>query len=166
MIDRWNGRVFQPYTLCGNGKVQHNFLGDFSTIIQATETVPSRITQIWRYRRAVTPLYSIHLCSEWHTECPSVYSSSTNPGWLCLVGADAAHQTPSASPLNASTPELRFRTRVWWTRRDARWVQADIAHADGHTYCEWAKWRISRKHTPVVIAKQPQEKVSESVSPF
>lgn len=39
---------------------------------------------------------------------------------------DDAQNAPSASPLFASVPGMRFSTQVWWPCRDADWVQADM----------------------------------------
>lgn len=73
-----------------------------------------------------------------------------------------AQNAPSASPLSASVPELRFRTRVWWTYRDARWAQADIQsplQTGTNPVNEQSKENL-KKNRLVVIAKQPRESQS------
>lgn len=73
---------------------------------------------------------------------------------------------PSASQLTASVPELRFSTRVSWTCRDARWAWVDTHWCRLAQILWMSKGENLKENRLVVIAKQPQEKVSEWVSPF
>lgn len=97
------------------------------------------------------------LSSEWHTGCPGGFS---------LLHKPPTNEAPSASPLTASVPELRFSTRVWWTCRDARWAWEIHTHADWHNSCEWAKWRISRKTVWWLLLSNHGRKVSVWVRPL
>jgi len=81
---------------------------------------------------------------------------------------DDMQKALSASELSASVPEQRFSTRVWGTCCDA---QADRGQICGRpcrlTQILWiSKEGNLKKNRLVVIAKQPQEKERELVTPF
>lgn len=117
-------------------------------------------TLTWPHSYPVTP--DLHPASGVTTLLWLTYRMSGGFSLLHKPPTNEAQKAPSASPLTASVPELRFSTRVWWTCRDAH--RSTVTHADWHKSCEWAKWRISRKtHGWLLLSNHRRKWASESV---
>lgn len=124
-------------------------------------TLPARVTETWPHSYPLTRV--LHPASGVTTLLWVTYWMS---GGFSLLHKPPTNEAPSASPLTASVPELRFSTRVWWTCRDARWAWEIHTHADWHNSCEWAKWRISRKTVWWLLLSNHGRKVSMWVRPL
>lgn len=81
---------------------QPELLKHGSTVSHSTRSSPSRVTTVLWLRHWMSRGFSL----------------------LRKPPTSNAQNTPSASLLTPSVPELRFSTRVWWTCRDAHWARA------------------------------------------
>lgn len=96
-----------------NSKVQASNVRIMQPTNKHTQALPPRITQTWLHSPSTL----------WGHDSPPSDMLNVRR----FLTPPQAQKAPTASPLTASVPELRFSTRAWWSCRDAlSWARADI----------------------------------------